>query len=212
MNRLIIPLFVVLTSALFAGNVPSGFADRRYHLQPSDVLQLSYRYSPEYDETLTIQPDGFVSVKLIGDIRFEGLNLDEARAALLKALSTRLNNPEITLTLQEFVHPSFVVAGQVGTPGKYELHGHMSLVEAVAVAGGFKDSAKHSQVILFRKINPDVAKTKIVDLKRMTSANHPHLDEDLDIEPGDLIVVPKNQVSKIAEYIHWANIGAFVPL
>ena len=201
----------VATGATAAATAP-GFSERRYQLQPSDVLELSYRYSPEYNEALTVEPDGYVSVKLIGTVKVEGLTLDEAKEALLKALSARLNNPEITLTLQDFVHPGFVVAGQVGTPGKYEIRGHVSLVEAVAMAGGFKDSAKHAQVIVFRRISPEMAKTQIIDVKRIMNPKHPHLEEDIDIKAGDLIVVPKNQVSKIADYVHWVSVGSYIQL
>jgi polysaccharide biosynthesis/export protein len=204
-------LLVALALGLQSAENP-GFADRRYRLQQSDRLQLDYRYSPEYDESLTVQPDGFVSLRLVGDIKLEGLTLDEARAAILTALRTRLHDPEITLTLQDFVHPAYVVAGQVATPGRYEIHGRVTAVEAIAIAGGFKDSAKHSQVILFHRVNADMAQTHILDLKRLMDPAHPHLEESVDVQPGDLLVVPKNRVSKIADYVHWVSVGSYIPL
>jgi polysaccharide export outer membrane protein len=183
-----------------------------YRIQPSDQLQLSYRYSPEYDEALTVQPDGFVSLKLVGVVKISGLSLDEARARILDQLKTRLNDPEITLTLTDFVKPSYVVVGQVTSPGKYEMHGSVSAISAIAIAGGFKDNAKHSQVILFRRTSPDMAKTQILDLKKLMDPKHPKLEEDVALESGDLLVVPKNRVSKIADYVHWVNVGGYFPL
>ena len=208
----LIALVLLLAFGLQAADVPAGFHDRRYHLQATDRLQLAYRYTPEYDESLTIQPDGFVSIKLIGDIKLEGLTLDEARAAILTGLKTRLNDPEITLTVLDFVHPTYTVAGQVGNPGRYEIHGQVNAIEAIAIAGGFKDSAKHSQVILFRRVNAEMAQTHILDLKKMINPAHPHIEEAVYIEPGDLLVVPKNQVSKIADYVHWVSVGSYIPL
>jgi polysaccharide export outer membrane protein len=123
-----------------------------------------------------------------------------------------LNDPEITLTLTDFVRPSCTVIGQVGAPGKFELHGTVTAIDAIAMAGGLKDSAKHSQVILFRRVDGEMASTRILNLKRLMNAKHPHLEEDVVLEPGDLLVVPKNTVSKIADYIHWVSVGSYVPL
>jgi polysaccharide export outer membrane protein len=212
MPKKLIVFFFLAVLGLQAADTPGGFRDRRYRLQASDSLGLSYRYSPEYNQTITIQPDGFASIKLIGDIRLEGLTLDEARSTLLNALRARLNDPEITLTLQEYVRPAYVVAGQVGSPGRFEIHGKVTAVEAIAMAGGFKDSAKHSQVILFRRISPDMAQTHILNLKKIMNPSHPHLEESIDLEPGDLLVVPKNTISKIADYVHWVSVGSYIPL
>ena len=207
----LLAVVLLFTFGLQAADVPSGFRDRRYRLQATDRLDLAYRYTPEYNESLTIQPDGFVSIKLIGDVKLEGLTLDEARTAILGDLNTRLNDPEITLTLQEFVRPTYTVAGQVGSPGRYEIHGQVNAIEAIAIAGGFKDSAKHSQVILFRRVNAEMAQTHILDLKKMMNPSHPHIEEAVEIEPGDLLVVPKNQISKIADYVHWVSVGSYIP-
>lgn len=205
-------LVFLLSFAIQAADVPPGFHDRRYRLQPSDSLNLAYRYTPEYNEGLTLQPDGFVSITLIGDVKLEGLTLDEARAAILNELRKRLNDPEITLTLQDFVHPAYTVAGEVASPGRYEIHGRVNAIEAIAMAGGFKSSAKHSQVILFRRVSPEMAQTHILNLKKLMNPAHPHLEESVDIEPGDLLVVPKNRVSKIADYVHWVSVGSYIPL
>ncbi len=186
--------------------------DEPYRIQPSDQVQISYRYTPEYDETLTVQPDGVVSLKLVGPVKIEGLSVEEARARIQDALKQRLNDPEITLTLTDFVRPSFVIVGQVTAPGKYELRGNVTAIRAVALAGGFKDNARHSQIILFRSVNKDIAKTQILDLKKLMDPKHPKLEEDVSLEPGDLLIVPKNRISKIADYVHWINVGSYFPL
>jgi len=212
MTNSLVTLVLLLSFAVQAADLPAGFRDRRYHLQPSDSINLAYRYTPEYNESLALQPDGFVTIKLIGDVKLEGLTLDEARTAILTELKKRLNDPEITITLQDFVRPTYTVAGQVGSPGRYEIHGRINAIEAIAIAGGFKNSAKHSQVILFRRISPEMAQTHVLDLKKLMNPAHPHLEESVDIEPGDLLVVPKSQISKIADYVHWVSVGSYIPL
>jgi len=152
-------LIAVTAFQLYSADPVLRTRDEPYRLQPGDQLLLSYRYTPEYDESMTVQPDGNVSIKLIGSVKLSGLTTDEARSRITDALKTRLNQPDITLTLQDFVKPSYVVMGQVTSPGKYEIHGTVTAIDGIAIAGGFKDSAKHSQVILFRRVSNDLART-----------------------------------------------------
>ena len=184
--------------------------DPRYRLQPSDTLEIHYRYSPEFDQTVVIQPDGFVALQLAGDLKLQGLTLDQAKAAILEKASQRLKDPEITLVLKDFEKPYFTVGGEVAKPGRYEMRGPVTALEAIAMAGGFNNaSAKHSQVILFRKVGPDLAKTEILNLKAAinTSTKEPLVD----IRSGDMLFVPQNQISKIERLIKIGNIGAYIP-
>jgi polysaccharide export outer membrane protein len=186
--------------------------DPRYRLQPSDILELHYRYSPEFDQTVTIQPDGFVSLQLTGDLKLQGLTVSEAKAAILEKAQQRLKDPEITIVLKEFEKPYFTVGGEVTSPGRFEMRGPVTPLQAIAMAGGFKAaSAKHSQVILFRRIGPDLAKTEILDLKapmNPTAKTEPMLD----LKPGDMLLVPQNSFSKIERVIKLANIGTYFPI
>jgi polysaccharide biosynthesis/export protein len=199
-------------SPLVAADLPVATRDQRYRIQPTDRLELSYRYSPEYDKTLVVQPDGFASIELVGDIKLAGFTVDEARTHLLHFLKTRLNDPEITLTLLDYVRPTFAVAGHVAAPGRYEIRGTVNAIEAIAMAGGFRDSAKHSQVILFRRLDRDQTATRIVNFKQLTNSAHSHLEESLNMQPGDILFVPKNRVSKVGDYVHWISFGSMIPI
>ena len=182
--------------------------DPRYRLQPNDVIEIQYRYTPEYNQTAAVQPDGFVSLQLIGDIKLEDLTLEQARAAILERASARLRDPEIVLLLKDYEKPHFTVGGEVEHPGRFELHGRTTAVEAIALAGGFKNlSAKHSQVILFRRIDPENGETRILNLKQIM--NTPQLDEDIALRPGDMLLVPQNRLSKIERFIKWGNVGVY---
>jgi len=90
-----------------------------------------------------------------------GLTLNEARSAILEKASVRLRDPELLLVLKEFEKPYFVVAGNVTKPGKYEIHGEVTAVEAIAMAGGFTEKSKNSQVVLYRRVGPDMAEAKL---------------------------------------------------
>src|SRR5215469_9750923 len=180
----------------------AGFADRdpRYRLQPSDVIEVHYRYTPEFDQTVTIQPDGFAVLQVVGDVKLQELTLDQAKTAILAKASDRLKDPEITLALKDFEKPYFMVGGEVTNPGKFEMRGQVTAIQAIAMAGGFKSaSAKHSEVILYRRVNGDLARAEILDLKILM--NPKSAPEPLaDLRPGDLLVVPQNRISKIERF------------
>jgi polysaccharide export outer membrane protein len=186
------------------------FADRdsRYHLQPNDVIEIQYRYTPEYNQIASVEPDGFVSLELIGNVKLAGLTIDDARAAILTRVSIRLRSPELSLLLKDYEKPHFTVGGEVASPGRFELRGHTTAVEAIAMAGGLRSgSAKHSEVILFRKIDSHIGETRILNLKQIMFA--PKMNEDVALQPGDVLLVPQNKLSKIERFVKWGNFGVF---
>jgi polysaccharide export outer membrane protein len=194
---------------LYAQPAPQ-FADRnaRYRLQPTDVIEVHYRYTPEFNQIITIQPDGYVATQIAGDLKLQGLTLEEAKSLLLEKSRARLKDPEVTLTLKEFEKPYFEVGGEVANPGRFDLRGDTSAIEAIARAGGFKtNSAKHSQVILFRRVGPTLAKAEILNLKAVTQP--PFTESDTALRSGDVLIVPQNRVSKIERFVKWVNIGAY---
>jgi polysaccharide export outer membrane protein len=187
--------------------------DPRYRLQPSDVLEVHYRYSPEFDQTTTVQPDGFLSLVLVGDIKVQGMTVAEAKDVILDKSVKRLKDPEITLVLKEFEKPYFVVGGEVNTPGKFEMRGPVSPLQAITIAGGFKPmTAKNSQIILLRRVGPDLAKTEVLNLKDMMNPRKKKTEPIADLRSGDMLIVPQNQISKIERLVKLSNIGAYFPI
>lgn len=192
-----------------AGNPLLG-GNRRplYRLNRSDVVTLSFTLSPEFDQTLTIQPDGYVTLKDAGPVLAQGLTLEEFRMAVRKAYTGYLHEPQVAVALKEFEHPYFVAGGEVGKPGKYELRADTTVIEAVEIAGGFTHEAKHSQVLLFRRVNDDLVEARVFDLKKMLKERN--LDEAAQLHPGDMVFVPQNSISKIAQYLSKPSLSMYV--
>jgi polysaccharide export outer membrane protein len=171
----------------------------RYRIEQGDQLLLDFRFTPEYNANVTVQPDGYISLRGIGDIHAQGLTLPELNTALESAYSKILHDPVITVTPQEFVHPSFSANGDVGKPGKYDLHGDTTVTQAIAIAGGFTPNAKHSQVVLFRRVPGDMVQAKVLNVKEMLNSRN--LSEDVHLQPGDMLYIPKNLISKMQPYL-----------
>lgn len=190
------------------GNPRLGGSRPLYRLNRSDVLQVSFTLSPEFDQLLTIQPDGYVTLKDAGPVLAQGLTLEEFRAAVCRAYQGYLHDPQVAVALKDFEHPYFVAGGEVGKPGKYELRGDTSIMEAVQIAGGFTHEAKHSQVLLFRHVDQDLVEARVFDLKKMLKERS--LEEAAQLRPGDLVFVPQNYISKIGRLLSKPALSMYV--
>ena len=170
-----------------------------YRLSKSDIVEVNFTFSPDFNQTLTVQPDGYVALKGTGTLLAEGLTVPEMQQAVASAYRGFLREPEVTVTLKDFDKPYFLASGEVARPGKYELRGDLTVNEAVAIAGGFTQQARHSQVVLFRRISAYVAESHVINLKRMLDSHD--LGEDFHLQPGDFIFVPQSRISKIRKFV-----------
>jgi protein involved in polysaccharide export with SLBB domain len=201
----------VLCAVAITGSAVTAGAqapEPRYVIQPSDVVSIRYLYSPEYDHVGVVQPDGYLSAPVVGELKVGGLTLPQARESIAAAAGRRLRDPEVFVDLKEFDKPHFVVGGEVGTPGRFELRSRTTVLEAIAMAGGFKPSALHSQVLLLRRHDPDHAEATLINAKQLARATSP--DADVVLRAGDMLVVPQNRISKIERIVKWASIGVYV--
>src|ERR1700691_3073363 len=165
------------------GNPELGGGRPLYRLNRSDVVALSFTLSPEFDQTITVQPDGYVFLKDAGLVLAQGRTLEEFRMAVRQAYTGYLHDPQVAVALKEFEHPYFIAGGEVGHPGKYELRADTSIMEAIEIAGGFTHEAKHSQVLLFRHVNDEIVEARLFNLKKMLKERN--LGEDSQLRPGD---------------------------
>jgi polysaccharide export outer membrane protein len=179
-----------------------------YRLNRSDVVALSFTLAPEFDQTLTIQPDGYVALKDVQPVLAQGLTLDQFREAVRKAYTGYLHDPQVAVALKDFEHPYFVAGGEVGKPGKYELRADTTIIEAVEIAGGFTHEAKHSQVLLFRRVSDDLVEARVFNLKKMLQEKT--LGEVSQLRPGDLVFVPQNSISKIERFLSKPSLSMYV--
>jgi polysaccharide export outer membrane protein len=181
----------------------------RYSLRPGDTMDLAFNFSPEFNQSVTVQPDGFVTLREIGDVHVAGQTVPQVTTTIKDAYTKILNDPAVSIVLRDFEKPYFIAAGDVGKPGKYELRGDTTLTEAVAIAGGFNEKSKHSKVVLYRKTSNEWMEGRVVDVKKMMASRN--LSEDIHLNPGDMVFVPQNTYSKIQRYIPAPGIGMGIP-
>jgi len=181
--------------------------DWRYTIHASDTLELTFALTPEFNQTVTVQPDGYITLRNVGDLSAAGQTLPELTQSIKTAYAKILHDPVITVDPKDFEKPYFVVGGQVGKPGKFDYRGEVTLTEAIAIAGGFTDASKHSQVLLFRRVSDQWTQASIINVKKMLDSRD--LQEDPELRPGDMLFVPKNAISKLKPFLPTSSVGAY---
>jgi len=177
----------------------------RYVLQREDVLLLTFPLTPELNQTVTVQPDGYINLQSAGSIYAQGLTAPELMLAIKKAYAGILHDPIVDVDIQDFQKPFFTVSGQVGKPGQYELRSDITVAEAIAVAGGMTMQTAKTQVFLFHRTSTNWVEVKKVNLNEILRGKH--VNEDAMIQPGDMIYVPEKFISNFRKYVPYSIAG-----
>ncbi len=182
--------------------VPSALKaqDSRYQLRSGDVLGVNFPFVPDFNQTITVQPDGFATLRALGSLRIDRLTVPELSDRLRTEYSTILLDPVLTVELKEFEKPYFVVAGEVERPGRYELRRETTVMQALAVAGGTKERAKYSEAVILRRLPEGGVESRPLDLKPMLKERRPNADVLL--QPGDTLFIPRGHGS-----INWGAVS-----
>jgi len=183
----------------------------RYQVMRDDVIALSFPLSPELNQKVTVQPDGYVTLPNIGGVYIQGMTVPEIVEAMKKAYAGILHDPIIDVDLADFQKPYFVALGQVAKPGQYDLRYDMTVTQAVAVAGGFAPTAK-TQLLLFHPVSPTMMEVKKLNIKDIL--NGKNVNEEVHLSPGDMIFVPEKAITKFRKYVPYSfgvgyNVGFY---
>jgi polysaccharide export outer membrane protein len=164
-------------------------------------LLLSFPLSPELNQTVTVQPDGYINLQNGRSVHAQGLSVPELSDAIKTAYAGTLHNPIVNVDLKDFQKPFFTVSGQVGKPGQYELRADITVAEAIAVAGGLAPTAK-SQIFLFHRTSDQWFEVKKVNLKDVMHGKN--VNEDATLKPGDMIFVPETFITSFRKYVPYS--------
>ena len=210
MSHLFLSLLLLLSipglAQTSAQPASTGYGD--YVLRPGDSIEVTYTYTPEFNDTVPIPSDGTVGLKRVGPVNVAGSTLRTATAKITAAAAkSGLRNPELVVTLRDYVRPQFTVLGEVMKPGKYELRGNIRVADALAVAGGLSLNARHKNIILIHPIDETTGTTTLISYKALEKTKGDIPLEQL--SSGDIIVVPTGDLSKVERVVKIANLGVF---
>lgn len=188
MARRILPaLFPLLFACATAPKMETSLPlDPEYVLGAEDVIEVSIFQSPDLSRTLPVRPDGRISLPLVGEVMAAGKTAAALGGELQERLGAYVQEPRVTVIVQEIHAPRVYVLGEVARPGAYPVRGRLDILQAIALAGGLGDFADRRRVLLIRKTEEGEVR-HVLNYRRFLSSSSGAAPLVL---PGDTIYVP----------------------
>jgi len=162
--------------------------DDTYVIGASDVLAINVWKEPEVSRSIPVRSDGRISLPLAGEIQAAGQTPLKLETEIANKLKSFLSDPEVTVIVQQINSQKFNILGQVARPGSYPLTNATTVLDALALAGGFRDFAKQKSIYVLRH-NADGTEVRMpFNYKSVIKAKNS--TENITLQPKDTIVVP----------------------
>jgi polysaccharide export outer membrane protein len=155
-----------------------------YVIGPADMLQITVWKEPDLTRDVTVRFDGMITIPLVGDVQAAGRTPGQLADSLAKGLARFVEAPRVTVAVGQATSARFYVVGQVGKSGEFPLSGRTTVLQGLALAGGFKEFAKPEGIVIVRQDQTVVP----VNYKRI--ADGKDATQNVVLAPGDTIVVP----------------------
>jgi len=159
-----------------------------YVIGPSDVLAINVWKDAELTRTVPVRPDGKITLPLIGELQVSGLTTLRVQDLVASRLKPYITDPEVTVIVEQVKSRTYSVLGKVAKPGSYGLEKPTTVLEAIAIAGGFLDFAKTGKIYVIRRGDAGSSETLHFDYKKVIRGQN--LDQNVALKSGDTIVVP----------------------
>jgi protein involved in polysaccharide export with SLBB domain len=182
-----------------AGFEPASFDGGGYHIQPGDQLAVDFYLNSEFNDNVSVQPDGRIVLRLVGPLQASGLTPAQLSSAINQAYAKELKNPSATVHVQNMPSRQIFVQGQVNHPGGFPLQPGMTALQAIASAGGHTDEAAMENVVLIRRDACGKADGSKLDLASATDT--PDKGEDVMLMPRDTLVVPRSKIANVDLFV-----------
>ena len=167
--------------------------EKEYVIKPGDKLSIKFFFNPELNEQdLIVRPDGRISLQLIHEVEAADLTASQLTRLLAKRYVGQLKNPEIAVIVRSVKEHAIVsVDGQVGNPGAFEIVGSLTVLQAVALAGGFdEDTAKKDEVTVIRR--DQSGHPFVIKLDISAALSGKDLSQNIQLLPYDFVHVPRS--------------------
>jgi polysaccharide export outer membrane protein len=167
---------------------PPAPSDSQYIIGKEDILSVQVWREPELSRLVAVRPDGDISLPLVGEVAAAGKTPLELQKKVTELLGTFMKAPEVSVMVQDTRSQRFSIIGQVMRPGTYQLSNPMTVIDALALAGGFRDFAKSEKMFILRtnaygkRQKIPVSYKKIVSIKGTT--------QNVELQVHDTLVVP----------------------
>jgi len=172
--------------------IPPGPPEEGFVLGPEDVIEVVVWRTPDLSRQVVIRPDGKVSLPLIGDVPSSGMTADQLSSDIVERFKAYKENPSVSVNVIEVNSYYVFVVGEVTTPGKLPMKSYTTILQALALAGGFSEFASRNDIQVIRNVTN--AEGKIKELRIPLRYDDLISEEgslyNLTLKSGDTIIVP----------------------
>lgn len=160
-----------------------------YKIGREDVLDVSVWRDGDLSRVVPVRPDGFISLPMVGELKAAGKTPAELEQDIVGKLKPYVQEPKVTVIVREVNSARIFITGEVAHPGSFPLRGRVSVLQAIALAGGFTDFANQDGIVVIRNVeNGKQIPVSYSDL--IKSDSDADTIRDFPLAPGDTIVVP----------------------
>jgi polysaccharide export outer membrane protein len=162
--------------------------DDSFVIGNDDVLAINVWKEPDVSRSIPVRSDGKISLPLVGEVQAAGLTPLKLEKDIATKLKNYISEPEVTVIVQQVNSQKFNILGQVARPGTFVIANSLTVLDAIALAGGFRDFAKQKAIYVLRQ-NADGTQTRIpFNYKEVVKGQNPA--QNIKLQPRDTIVVP----------------------
>jgi polysaccharide export outer membrane protein len=152
-----------------------------------DVLAINVWKEPDISRSIPVRSDGKISLPLVGEVQAAGLTPLTLEKDIASKLKNYISEPEVTVMVQQVNSQKFNILGQVARPGSYVIANSPTVIDAIALAGGFRDFAKQKSIYVLRQ---GVSKDSRIPFNYKDVSQGKNMTQNIKLEPGDTVVVP----------------------
>lgn len=167
---------------------PGAANDNSYVIGDDDILAINVWNEPDLKQPVPVRPDGKISLPLVGDIQAAGRTPVQLQQDIATKLQNYIQHPDVTVIVQKINSKKFNILGRVMKPGAYPLSTTTTVLDAIAVAGGFQDFAKQKDIYILRQTPGEGDSRLHFNYKDVIKGKN--LEQNIKLKPNDTIIVP----------------------
>lgn len=166
----------------------AGVLPDAYVIGAEDVLSVYVWKEPDMSKSVPVRPDGMISLPLVGEVKAAGYTPVQLQDVLAEAMKKYISEPQVTVVVEKVDSLNFNIVGEVIKPGYYPLTRRLTVLDAISLAGGFKDFAKSKKIYVLRTAANGTQERLPFNYKQVIKGENPQ--QNIELQPRDTIVVP----------------------
>jgi polysaccharide export outer membrane protein len=165
-----------------------GVRPESYVIGAEDVINVFVWKEPDMSKTVPVRPDGMISLPLVGEVKAAGYTPVQLQDVLADSMKKYVSEPQVTVVVEKVASLNFNIVGEVNHPGYFPLTRRMTVLDAIALAGGFKDFAKTKKIYVLRTAANGSQERLPFNYKQVIKGQNSQ--QNIELQPKDTIVVP----------------------